>query len=199
MLNIFYQNKTLNDTLIINVSLANPIDIKTNNDVTIGRADNKIVFINITNASKKINQKLLVEGLLFPTDELMSSIKTLVGEDLKPYFDNGYKVGLIEKCEGIEGTHLHKCVVSIGNKKLDIVCGAPNAREGLKVVVATNGTMLPSGKPIIAGQLLGNKSEGMLCSYRELAIDKESKGIIELDNSLDVGDYFKDVYANLKK
>ena len=198
MLNIFYQNKTLNDTLIINVSSQPAIDIKTNGDITIGYADNKVVFVNIKNASKKIDTKLLVDGLLFPNNELLNYCKTLIGIDLTPYFDNGFKVGLIEKCEEIKGTHLHKCVVDIATKKLDIVCGAPNARQGLKVVVATNGTMLPSGKQIIAGQLLGNKSEGMLCSYRELAINKESKGIVELDDSFKVGDYFKEVYSNCK-
>ncbi|MCQ3908410.1 MAG: hypothetical protein MJ200_02410 [Mycoplasmoidaceae bacterium] len=120
-------------------------------------------------------------------------------QNLSARFDNGFKIGLIEKCEDIAGTHLHKCVVSIGDKTLNIVCGAPNARQGLRVVVATNGTMLPSGKQIIAGQLLGNKSEGMLCSYRELSINKESKGIIELDDSYQIGDYFKEAYVNLGK
>lgn len=198
MLNIFYQNKTLNDTLIINVSSQSAADVKTNGDITIGYVDNKIVFVNIKNVSKKIDNKLLVDGLLFPNNELLNYCKTLIGIDLAPYFDNGFKVGLIEKCEEIKGTHLHKCIVDIATKKLDIVCGAPNARQGLKVVVATNGTMLPSGKQIIAGQLLGNKSEGMLCSYRELAINKESKGIVELDCAFNVGDYFKEVYSNCK-
>lgn len=198
MLNIFYQNKTLNDTLIINVSYTTPTEVKIKGDITIGYAGNNVVFANISNASKKIDTKLLVDGLLFPTDELMKYITTLIGVNLSGNFDNGFKVGHIEKCEDIQGTHLHKCVVDVGNKKLDIVCGAPNARQGLKVVVATNGTMLPSGKQIIAGQLLGNKSEGMLCSYRELSINKESKGIVELDDSYKVGDYFKEVYANCK-
>ena len=93
---------------------------------------------------------------------------------------------------------MHKCVVNIGNAKLNIVCGAPNARQGIRVVVATNGTMLPNGKQIIAGQLLGHKSEGMLCSYRELNINKESKGIVELPDTMQTGDYFKEVYANCK-
>ncbi|MCQ3914558.1 MAG: hypothetical protein MJ201_01950 [Mycoplasmoidaceae bacterium] len=196
MLNIFYQNKTLNDTLIINVSSAKPTDVKTNGDITIGYCDNNIAFVNIANVSKKIDNKLLKEGLLFPTQELMNHINTLVGKDLLQYLDNGFKIGLIEQCEGIEGTHLHKCVVDIGTQKLNIVCGAPNARQGLRVVVATNGTMLPTGKQIIAGQLLGHKSEGMLCSYKELCINKESKGIVELDDNYKVGEYFKEAYSN---
>ncbi len=196
MLNLFYQNKALNDTLIINVSSTSSDKIETKEDVTLGYAKNELVFINIANASKHI--KDLKDGLLFPTSELIQQIKQLTGQDLTNKFDNGFKVGLIEQCDDISGTHLHKCKVSIGSKVLDIVCGAPNARHGIKVVVATNGTMLPNGKQIIAGQLLGNKSEGMLCSYRELNINKESKGIIELIDTMQVGDYYKEVYANTK-
>ena len=198
MLNIFYQNKTLNDTLMINVSSGPISDVRTKENITIGYCGNAIAFVNIKEASKTAGNNLLKEGLLFPTKQLIDFISSIVKQDLSLHFDNGFKVGLIEQCEDIQGTHLHKCVVSIKDKKLNIVCGAPNARQGLKVVVATNGTMLPSGKQIITGQLLGNKSEGMLCSYRELAIDKESKGIAELDDSYKVGDYFKEVYANLK-
>lgn len=199
MLNIFYQNKTLNDTLIVNVSNVKPTDIKTNEGITFGYAKNELVFVNVGNASAKIDNSLLTNGLLFPKKELINYLNTIVGKDLLLNFDNGFKIGQIEKCEEVKGTHLHKCIVDIGTKKLDIVCGAPNAREGIKVVVATNGTMLPSGKQIISGQLLGNKSEGMLCSYRELAIDKESKGIVELGEQYKVGDYFYEVYSNCKK
>ena len=194
MLNLFYQNKALNDTLIINVSNLQSDKVETNGDITKGFNGDKLVFINIANASKKINN--LPNGLLFPTSELLSSLKQIIDIDLVPYFDNGFKVGQIIECEEIKGTHLHKCKVSIGNKTLDIVCGAPNARKDLRVVVATNGTMLPSGKQIIVGQLLGFKSEGMLCSYKELNIDKEAKGIIELIDTMTVGDYFKEPYAN---
>ncbi|MCQ3908409.1 MAG: hypothetical protein MJ200_02405 [Mycoplasmoidaceae bacterium] len=54
MLNIFYQNKTLNDTLIINVSSNQTTDVKTNEDVTIGYCNNEVVFINIKNVSQKL-------------------------------------------------------------------------------------------------------------------------------------------------
>jgi len=195
MLNIFYQNETLNDTLIINVSLDQANKIETKENVVIGYNNDKVVFVNVLNASKKING--LTNGLLFPTSDLLNQIKTITGLDLANEFTNGFKVGEIESCEEVEGTHLHKCVVSIGDKKLNIVCGAPNARVGIKVVVATAGTMLPRGKAIIPGELRGMKSEGMLCSYRELAIDKPSNGIIEVDG-YQLGDYFKEAYVNIK-
>lgn len=199
MLNIFYQNKSLNDTLIVNASLARPTRVQTKGDVTVGYSDNVPVFANIRNASHKIDSKLLADGLLFPTKELLNYILTLTKIDFSPCFDNGFKVGIVEQCDAIQGTHLHKCIVSIGAEQLNIICGAKNVKQGLKVVVATNGTMLPSAKQIIAGELLGYKSEGMLCSYRELGIQQEANGIIELDNSYPSGSYFLEPYANCKK
>lgn len=198
MLNIFYQNKTLNDTLIINVSLLAPTLVETNGDITFGYHEKDLCFINIKNASKYFSRNQLIDGLLFPTKEIVDHVAELTRKDISKYFDNGFKVGLIDKCEEIKNTHLHKCVVDINSAKLNIVCGAPNARTGLRVVVATNGTMLPSGKQIVTGELLGNKSEGMLCSFRELLINKEGHGIIELNGLYKVGDYFTDVYVNLK-
>ncbi|MBQ0045427.1 MAG: tRNA-binding protein [Mycoplasma sp.] len=199
MLNIFYQNKTLDDTLIINVSSAQPTDVRTNGDFTTGYVGDKICFMNIKNISKKIDSTFIANGIWFPSENLLNHLKSITGYNWAPHFDNGFKVGKILKCDEVPGTHLHKCIVDIKDKQLDIVCGAPNARTGLIVVVATNGTMLPSGKQIITGQLLGNKSEGMLCSYRELGIEKESKGIIELPEDYRIGSYFTEAYANGKK
>ncbi|MCQ2956480.1 MAG: hypothetical protein MJ233_01030 [Mycoplasmoidaceae bacterium] len=198
MLNIFYQNKTLNDTLIINVSSLQANKIETKGDVTFGYNDKNLVFMNIRHPGIHFDNKCCVDGLIFPDKELLASIRGLTGIDLNIYFDNGFRVGKIESCEDIPGTHLHKCVVNVGLVKLNIICGAPNARTGLKVVVATDGTMLPSGKEIIAGQVLKFQSQGMLCSYKELGINKESKGIIELNDSYKIGEYFKEVYANCK-
>lgn len=197
MLNIFYQKNTLDDTLIINVSLGSTSKIENKGNVTFGYDENQLRFINILNAS--IHIKDLQNGLLFPSKKLLDDLKNITNIDLFKYFDNGFRVGLVEKCEDIKGTHLHKCVVDIKTKKLEVVCGAPNCRQGLKVVVATSGTMLPRGKLIIEGSLLGNKSQGMLCSHRELNISKESSGIVELDDKYVVGDYFKEPYANKKE
>lgn len=198
MLNIFYQNKTLNDTLIINVSLKSATQVKTISDVTFGYNDKELVFINIANASNNIDKSLLVDGLLFPTKELVQAINLVANLNIIAYMDNGFKVATIEQCEDIKGTHLHNCKVNIGGSMLDIVCGAPNARAGLKTVCATIGTMLPDGKLIVPGSLLGNKSNGMLCSYRELHINKESKGIIELNDSFQNGQYFLEAYKNTR-
>jgi len=199
MLNIFYQKNTLDDTLIINVSNAKPTKISTNGDITIGYVNDEFAFANIKNASKKLND--LENGLIFPClEEVVLPLNKLLNVDLMKYFDNGFKVAEIIKCENIEGTHLHKCEVNVGDKVLHIVCGAPNARSGLKTVCATAGTMLPDGKQIIPGALLGHKSEGMLCSFRELGLPQETeRGIIELDDKHKVGEYYHNAYSNCRE
>ncbi len=74
-----------------------------------------------------------------------------------------------------------------GDRLLDIVCGAPNCRQGLKVAVATVGAVLPGDFKIKAAKLRGEPSEGMLCSFSELGISEDHDGIIELPLDAPVG------------
>ncbi|WP_406667934.1 phenylalanine--tRNA ligase subunit beta [Gallaecimonas sp. GXIMD1310] len=74
-----------------------------------------------------------------------------------------------------------------GDELLDIVCGAPNCRAGLKVAVAQVGAVLPGDFKIKKAKLRGQPSNGMLCSFAELGIDIESDGIIELPADASVG------------
>lgn len=74
-----------------------------------------------------------------------------------------------------------------GERLLDIVCGAPNCRKGLKVAVATAGAVLPGDFKIKAAKLRGEPSEGMLCSFSELGITDDHSGIIELPCDAPVG------------
>ena len=103
----------------------------------------------------------------------------------------GLTTGLITCCEDHpDSDHLHVCKVDIGSEVLDIVCGAPNAREGIKVIVAKVGAQLPGGN-IKASTIRGVASNGMLCSLLELGIDKAMlpegsaslNGIEELDEA----------------
>lgn len=75
---------------------------------------------------------------------------------------------------------------------LDIVCGAPNCRQGLKVAVATVGAVLPGDFKIKKAKLRGQPSHGMLCSFTELGIDVESEGIMELAEDAVVGTDFRE-------
>ncbi|WP_158782912.1 phenylalanine--tRNA ligase subunit beta [Pantoea sp. BAV 3049] len=79
-----------------------------------------------------------------------------------------------------------------GDRLLDIVCGAPNCRQGLKVAVATVGAVLPGDFKIKAAKLRGEPSEGMLCSFSELGISDDHNGIIELPLDAPVGTDIRD-------
>ena len=102
----------------------------------------------------------------------------------------GVIVAAIESIEPHpDAKKLKICQVNVGNNQArQIVCGAPNARPGLKVALATENTVLPGGVKIEAAELRGIQSFGMLCSSAELGLDEDSEGILELDESLCVGD-----------
>ena len=84
---------------------------------------------------------------------------------------------------------LRLCMVSTGDKDLlQIVCGAPNARAGIKVVLARPGTVIPtSGEALKIGTIRGVESRGMMCSARELLLGEDHDGIIELTAEAVVG------------
>ena len=74
-------------------------------------------------------------------------------------------IGLVKECiDHPDSDHLHVCQVDIGDKVTQIVCGAPNVRKGLKVIVALVGAELPGDFKIKAGKIRGVESNGMLCS-----------------------------------
>ena len=103
-------------------------------------------------------------------------------------------IGEVKECEEHpDSDHLHVCKVDIGSDELQIVCGAPNVRKGLKVIVALNGAKLPGGE-IKKSVIRGVESNGMLCSIAELGIDnkflkpEDKLGIHELDENAIVGE-----------
>ncbi|MGH8042764.1 MAG: phenylalanine--tRNA ligase subunit beta [Rudaea sp.] len=88
---------------------------------------------------------------------------------------------------------LRVCQVSIGTKvNLQIVCGAPNARTGLKAPLATIGAKLPNGIEIKKAALRGVESNGMLCSAKELDLDADASGLLELPADAPVGEPLAD-------
>lgn len=104
-------------------------------------------------------------------------------------------VGEVKECEmHPDSDHLHICKVDIGNEILNIVCGAPNVRKGLKVIVAQIGAELPGDFKIKKGMIRGQESNGMLCSMQELGLDnkfltdEDKNGIHELPSTAKVGE-----------
>lgn len=85
---------------------------------------------------------------------------------------------------------LRLCMVNAGDgAPLQIVCGAPNARAGIKVVLAKPGTVIPvTGEALKIGTIRGVESRGMMCSARELLLGDDHEGIIELPADAKVGD-----------
>ncbi|MGN6227865.1 MAG: phenylalanine--tRNA ligase subunit beta [Dyella sp.] len=87
-----------------------------------------------------------------------------------------------------EADRLQVCRVDAGQgEPLQIVCGAPNARVGIKVPLATVGASLPGGIAIKAAKLRGVESFGMLCSAKELGVDADASGLLELPADAPVG------------
>ena len=105
-------------------------------------------------------------------EKLINATKLVIGE-------------IVECKDHPDSDHLHLCKVNIGSEVLDIVCGAPNARKGIKVIVALDGAVLPD-KIIKKGVIRGQESNGMLCSIAELGLEhkflkpEDSEGIAEL-------------------
>ena len=107
-----------------------------------------------------------------------------------------FKIAKILKAEKHPNADKLKiCDVTIGgNEILKVVCGAPNAREGLITIYAPPGTIIPKTNfELKVAKIRGVESKGMLCSESELNLSKESEGIIELKNKeKEVGkSYFK--------
>ncbi|EEX41880.1 phenylalanine--tRNA ligase subunit beta [Vibrio sp. Vb2880] len=135
------------------------------------------------------------------TDELTHQI-TMAGlevDDVLPVAGTftGVKVGHVVECgQHPDADKLRVTKVDVGEEELlDIVCGAPNCRQGLKVAVATVGAVLPGDFKIKKAKLRGQPSHGMLCSFSELGIDVESNGIMELAEDAVIGTDFREFLA----
>ena len=80
------------------------------------------------------------------------------------------------------------CQVDTGEtEELQIVCGAPNVREGMLAPVATIGATLPAGFTIKRAKLRGETSQGMLCSEKELGLSEDAAGLMELPTDISLG------------
>ena len=107
---------------------------------------------------------------------------------------NNLIIGEVIECiDHPDSDHLHVCSVNIGKETTQIVCGAPNIRKGIKVIVALPGAVLPGDFEIKKSKIRGVESNGMICALFELGLEEETpenyaKGIEELDKSAPVGE-----------
>ena len=99
------------------------------------------------------------------------------GETLK-----GFVVGyVVEAVQHPNADRLRVCKVDTGSGVVQVVCGAPNARTGMKGIFAPSGSYIPgTDLHLKASKIRGEESNGMLCSYRELQLGEDHSGIIDL-------------------
>ena len=140
------------------------------------------------------------------SSEALSHLLTMAGleveeiEPVAPPFTQVVVAQIVSVERHPNADRLNVCQVDAGTGTLlNIVCGAPNARAGIKVPCALAGATLPpgdDGKPfeIRVGKLRGVESHGMLCSARELRLSDEHAGLLELADTATIGQNFRDFY-----
>jgi phenylalanyl-tRNA synthetase beta chain len=111
-------------------------------------------------------------------------------EKLKPFI----VAYVVEAKPHPDADRLRVCLVDTGTEKLQVVCGAPNARTGMKGVFARAGTVVPgTGLELKKSNIRGQDSNGMLCSMREMGLGEDHAGIIDLPADAPVGQPFASV------
>ncbi|MFZ6774535.1 phenylalanine--tRNA ligase subunit beta [Undibacterium sp. SXout7W] len=130
----------------------------------------------------------------------MSGLEVEEVEPVAPPFTNVVVAEIREIAKHPDADRLNICQVDVGTGTLlNIVCGAPNVRVGMRVPCAMAGAVLPpgaDGKPfeIKVGKLRGVESQGMLCSARELKLSEDHGGLMDLPSDAPVGQNFRDYY-----
>ncbi|OOF69605.1 phenylalanine--tRNA ligase subunit beta [Rodentibacter caecimuris] len=134
-------------------------------------------WVNPAISTEQLAEQITMLGLE------VDDIESVAGE-----FCNVVIGEVVECAQHPDADKLRITKVDVGGERLlDIVCGAPNCRQGLKVACAVEGAILPGNFKIKKTKLRGQPSEGMLCSFSELGIEIESEGIIELPQDAPIG------------
>ncbi|WP_025728874.1 YtpR family tRNA-binding protein [Atopobacter phocae] len=180
--NTFYNSNGIGDVLLLSSGQGHRDDvaIQTKGSVTQLKrvSDDTIVGYNI----QSISDYLTIEGAghVTLTEQDEAVINQLLSEQgfepISLRFESALVVGYVTSCRDHEDSdHLHVTTVNVGGERdLQVVCGAPNIDAEQTVIVATPGTVMPNGVEIYTGELRGVKSEGMICSLRELGIKQAS-------------------------
>lgn len=118
------------------------------------------------------------------------------GIEIKGENLDGIVVGRVDEVQPHPNAdRLRVCRVFDGEKHLQVVCGAPNVKEGMRAPLATIGATMPSGLKIKKSKLRGETSEGMLCSASEIGRVDEVDGLLELPQDAVVGEAIADALA----
>ncbi len=129
------------------------------------------------------------------TLEEISEKLTAIGLEVEEIIDPAASLSAFTVAEVVEAEQhpdadrLKVCQVNTGSETLQIVCGAPNARAGIKVALATEGALIPNGGfKIKKSKIRGVESNGMMCSAQELNLGEDHAGIIELAAEATIGE-----------
>lgn len=132
-------------------------------------------------------------------DEIVERL-TMLGLEVEDVTDrakdlSAFTVGyVVEAKKHPNADKLQICIVETGSGTVQVVCGAPNARTGMKGVFAPAGTHIPgTGVDLKKGNIRGEDSHGMLCSEREMGLSDEHEGIIDLPEDAPVGASFAEI------
>ena len=149
-------------------------------------------YVNINLPAEKVSQLLTSLGLEVGSVEEVETIKGSL---------KGLVVGEVLECAkhpDADRLQVTKVRIDPATEPIQIVCGAPNCRTGIKVVVATVGTTLYSGDDSFAikrSKIRGVESNGMLCGEDEIGVGTSHDGIIEINQGVEVGTLVKDLYS----
>lgn len=138
-----------------------------------------------------LKQHLETEATL---DQITAALN-IIGLEVEGVEDRGAALApfriahVVEAVQHPNADRLRACTVDVGDGVLrSVVCGAPNARTGMKAVLGLPGAYVPgTGITLKVGEIRGVKSEGMMCSSRELGLGDDQEGIIDLPADAPVG------------
>lgn len=151
----------------------------------------------------KFSLSWLKQYLDFPYDvENLCNKLTMIGLEVEEIIDQSQKLNLFEVAyikEAVKHENSNKlkiCKVENSSGEINqIICGAKNARAGIKVAMAKIGAVVPTNEMVIKkAKIAGVESSGMLCSASELGVGEDGEGIIEIDEKWPVGTKISDVY-----
>jgi phenylalanyl-tRNA synthetase beta chain len=133
-------------------------------------------WVDVDDDGERLAEELTTAGL--EVDSVLAAA---------PPFD-GVVVGRVVECRPHpRADRLSLCLVDDGRGRHEVVCGAPNVRADVTVAFAPVGSKLPDGTVIVAAELRGVASNGMLCSARELELADDVEGILILDGDAPLG------------
>lgn len=190
-----YNPQEMGDVLVVITgpdAASQTVTTKENVTQIIDAKDGHLLGYNFFNASQLLPELKEQQGQVFLSDAQVEKLNELlekVGFEDKLVADHTPKfvVGYVEKIEDHpKSDHLKITQTQVEDgKTVQIVCGSPNVKEHIKVVAARPGAMMPDGKIIWPGELMGVASDGMLCGFRELRLknapDKKGLWIIPDD------------------